>query len=234
MYAIIDCGDHGARGRGSHAHSDALSIELFAHGRTFLRDPGTFVYTGSPHWRNRFRSTAYHNTVSIDGEDISQINPSQLFLLGPNVRPRVISWESNDEGDVLDAEHHGYHLLSSPVTHLRVVTFDKRERYWIIEDKFTGEGRHRFEFFFNFDAGLEVTLGDDRRAIARDKNTSLTIVPNIQQTIDARVEPRWVSPAYGTRMNSSAIIYSLPSKVPLNVSFQVLVSTGERLLTSDF
>lgn len=233
LYAIIDCGDHGARGRGSHAHSDALSIEVFAHGRTFLRDPGTFVYTGSARWRNLFRSTAYHNTVRIDGEDISEINPTQLFLLGPNVRPRVISWESNDERDVLDAEHHGYQRLASPVTHRRVVTFDKRECYWIIEDSFTGEGRHRFEFFFNFDAGLEVTLGDDNRAIARDQKTSLTIVPTINQTLDAKIEPRWVSPAYGTRLNSSAIIYSLTSEVPVNVSFQLLFSSGDRLLTPD-
>jgi hypothetical protein len=139
----------------------------------------------------------------------------------------VISWESNDERDVLDAEHHGYQRLASPVTHRRVVTFDKREGYWIIEDGFTGEGRHRFEFFFNFDAGLEVTLGDDNRAIARDKNTSLTIVPNIKQTLDSRIEPRWVSPAYRTRLNSSAIIYSLTSEVPLKVSFQLLFSSGD-------
>ena len=233
VYAIIDCGDHGARGRGSHAHSDALSIEVFAFGRTFIRDPGTFVYTGNAHWRNLFRSTTYHNTVRIDGEEISQINPTQLFLLGPNVRPRVISWESNDERDVLDAEHHGYHRLASPVTHRRVVTFDKREGNWIIEDTFTGEGRHLFEFFFNLDAGLEVRLDDDKRAIASDKNTSLTIVPTIKQTLDARVEPRWVSPAYGTRMNSSAIIYSLTSEVPLKVSFQLLFSRDDRLLTPD-
>ena len=231
LYAIIDCGDHGARGRGSHAHSDALSIEVFAFGRTFLRDPGTFVYTGSAHWRNRFRSTAYHNTVRIDDEDISQINASQLFLLGPNVRPRVISWESNDERDVLDAEHHGYHRLASPVTHRRVVTFDKREGHWTIEDSFTGEGRHRFEFLFNFDSGLEVTL-EDNRASARDPNTTLTIVATTHQELDARIEPRWVSPAYGTRLNSSAIIYSLTKEVPLKVSFQLVVSRQQT--TSDF
>src|SRR5262249_4793223 len=73
LYAIIDCGDNGARGRGSHAHSDALSIEVYALGETFLRDPGTFIYSASERWRNLFRSTAYHNTVRVDGEDISRI-----------------------------------------------------------------------------------------------------------------------------------------------------------------
>jgi hypothetical protein len=214
LYAIIDCGDHGARGRGSHAHSDALSIEVFAFGRTFLRDPGTFVYTGSARWRNLFRSTAYHNTVRIDGEDISQINPTQLFLLGPNVRPRVISWESNDERDVLDAEHHGYQRLASPVTHRRVVTFDKREGYWIIEDGFTGEGRHRFEFFFNFDAGLEVIIDGDNVVTARDQRSALVIVPTSRRLVDVMRTDRWLSPSYGTRVSSSGIIFPLIAEVP--------------------
>lgn len=222
LYAIIDCGDHGARGRGSHAHSDALSIEVFAHGRTFLRDPGTFVYTGSPRERNLFRSTAYHNTVRIDGEEISRINPSELFILGPNVRPRVNAWESGDDGDLLDAEHDGYRRLASPVTHRRVVRFHKREGRWTIEDSFTGEGRHRFEFFFNFDTGLEVVLDEHGRGTARDLNAALTIVPD--QKLEAAIEPRWVSPAYGTRVNSSAIIYTHTAEVPLTVSFKILVS----------
>jgi len=63
LYSIIDCGDHGAQGHGSHAHSDALSLEIFAFHRTFLRDPGTYCYTADEAARNVFRSTAYHNTV---------------------------------------------------------------------------------------------------------------------------------------------------------------------------
>src|SRR5262249_16091320 len=101
LYAIADCGDHGAMGRGSHAHSDALSIELFAYGRTLLRDPGTFVYSASEVWRNRFRSTAYHNTVRIDRKEISELVKDRLFALGPNHPVQVNRWESGTEQDLL-------------------------------------------------------------------------------------------------------------------------------------
>jgi uncharacterized heparinase superfamily protein len=84
LYSIIDCGDHGARGRGSHAHSDALSLEVFAFNRTFLR-PGTYCYTADGQQRNLFRSTAYHNTVRIDGEEISQVSDGELFAFGSSV-----------------------------------------------------------------------------------------------------------------------------------------------------
>ena len=219
LYAIIDCGDHGAQGRGSHAHSDALSIEVFAFGRTFLRDPGTFVYTASNRWRNLFRSTAYHNTVRVDEKEISIINEDQLFTLGPNVRPRVNAWESTNERDVLDAEHDAYQRLAAPVLHRRIITFDKREAFWMIEDQFTGEGAHLFEFFFNFDSGLEVSIEDDGRAVARDERAAIQIAPVADNKFEIKTASRWVSPSYGTRLHSSAIMYRLQASVPFKNVF---------------
>ena len=227
LYAIIDCGDHGARGRGSHAHSDALSLEVFALGRTFLRDPGTFVYTASEDDRNLFRSTAYHNTVRIDGEEISQVNQGELFAFASNVRPRVNRWESNAERDVLDAEHHAYTRLPEPVTHRRVITLDKREGYWTIEDIFTGEGRHLFEFFFNFDAALEVRIEQDKSVVARDERSALAVVPASGHAFETELTERWVSYAYGTRMRASGIIFRRNVEVQFeNVMLLIPYSLG--------
>ncbi|HXG64696.1 MAG TPA: heparinase II/III-family protein, partial [Blastocatellia bacterium] len=227
LYAIIDCGDHGLNGRGSHAQSDALSLEVFAYGHTFLRDPGTFVYTASEEWRNRFRSTEYHNTVRVDGQEISQMSKGHLFTLGPNVRPRVNRWESTPEHDILDAEHTAYHRLAEPVTHRRVVTFDKREGYWTIEDHFTGTGRHTFEFFFNFDAGLTATRCEDR-AIVNGDESALAIIPASGHALTAERVDRWVSLSYGTRVPSSGIIYRLEREVPFrHVTLLVPYRRGE-------
>lgn len=213
FYSIIDCGDHGINGRGSHAHSDALSVEVFAFDRTFLRDPGTFAYTGSSDWRNIFRSTAYHNTVGIDGIDISRIDQNQLFALGENVKPIINLWESNAERDVLDAAHTGYASLDKPVIHRRIITFDKRDLYWRIEDLFSGEGDHLFEFFFNFDEGLEIRISEDKQAVAASQDSALAIVVLSDHKLDMAKEERWVSPSYGTRVRSSAIIFRLRASV---------------------
>ena len=209
LYAIVDGGDNGLNGRGSHAHSDALSFELFAYGQTFLRDPGTYVYTTSQRWRHLFRSTAYHNTVRIDRQEINAIRFDQPFSAGRNVRPKVNAWTSDEERDVLDAEHDGYARLAKPVTHRRVLTFHKREAYWTLEDRFTGSGHHLFEICFHFDPGVEVRVEEDGRVIASSRSHALAIIPLSGHPFAVKRARRWVSPSYRTRLRSSAIIYHL-------------------------
>ncbi|MGH9822782.1 MAG: alginate lyase family protein [Blastocatellia bacterium] len=220
LYLIADCGDHGARGHGSHAHSDALSFELFAYGHTFLRDPGTFVYSASELWRNRFRSTAYHNVVEVDGEEISAIRDGQLFALGPNVRPRINRWESSSELDLLDCEHFAYLKLSPPIIHRRIIEFQKDKGFWIIGDEFAapeGEatGPHLFEFFFNFDAGVRVKLEETHNASAICEDAALAVLPISGHAFESRMTNRWVSLSYGTRSPASGIIYRLYASAPL-------------------
>ena len=67
--ALFDHGPHGMAPSYGHAHADALSLLLYRHGEPILIDPGTFTYTGPADWRRYFRSTAAHNTVTVNGRD---------------------------------------------------------------------------------------------------------------------------------------------------------------------
>jgi len=218
LYAISDCGEHGIMGRGSHAHSDALSIEVYCYGRTWLRDPGTFVYSASEVWRNRFRSTAYHNTVRIDREEISEIVKDQPFALGRNHPVQVNAWESNVEEDMLDAQHSGYSRLEDQILHRRVLKLNKVREYWTLDDHFTTEvpapQPHLLEFFFNFDSGLQVTFDDSNRALAASRTAALAIVPVSGHVLETRITTRWVSLSYATRKPSFGIMYSLYATLP--------------------
>src|SRR5206468_4773432 len=65
-HLVIDGGPHGYQ-NGGHAHADALSLTLRVRGVPLLVDPGTCCYTTSRTIRDRFRPTALHNTLALDG-----------------------------------------------------------------------------------------------------------------------------------------------------------------------
>ena len=68
---------------GTHTHNDLLSFELNINGQDLIVDPGTYLYTSSPSFRNEFRSTRKHNTIEVDGEEQNEfINP---FVVKRNV-----------------------------------------------------------------------------------------------------------------------------------------------------
>ncbi|HSD47506.1 MAG TPA: alginate lyase family protein [Pyrinomonadaceae bacterium] len=157
-YLCFNATGAGINGRGSHGHNDALSIEISARGRAFIVDPGTYVYTGDLKMRHEFRSTAYHSTVKIDGQEQNTTDVNAPFVIGNEAQPRVLEWQSNAEYDKVVAEHYGYGRLDSPVTHRRTVTFDKKECSWLIEDQFFGEGEHEFETWFHFNDGLQLEV----------------------------------------------------------------------------
>jgi len=77
-FATIRCGNIGQKGKGGHSHNDQLSFTLNILGKDIIVDPGTYSYTGYPKMRNLFRSTAYHNTLSIDGLEQNEWTENNL------------------------------------------------------------------------------------------------------------------------------------------------------------
>src|SRR2546427_657099 len=148
LYAFMDAGSVGLEGLGAHAHNDTLSVEIQACGRDLVVDPGTGCYTPDLELRDRFRSTAFHNTVRVDGEEINPI-PTPPFALPRVDRPRVTRFESRPGFDLVDALHQGYTRLEDPVVHRRIVLLNKRTRRFVIEDRLEGRKRHRIEWFFH-------------------------------------------------------------------------------------
>jgi hypothetical protein len=177
-----------------HGHNDALSFDLSALGRTFIVDSGTFVYTASADARNRFRGTAAHNTVMIDGREMNTI-PDELFALGREAAVNVLAWESTADEDVLEAEHLGYTRLPGRPIHRRRFRFDKRRRAWRIEDQVLGEGRHHLAAFLHFAAAVSLEPGPAGGWTATAEDVAL----GIQCSETLRPRKDWVSRRYGRR-----------------------------------
>jgi Heparinase II/III-like protein/Heparinase II/III N-terminus len=98
---IIDAGPFGPY-RSGHSHSDTLSIVARSKESEILIDPGTFTYVSDARWRNFFRGTGAHNTVSVRGCD--QADAAGPFAWRNPPRVAVRQWISDATADYLDAE----------------------------------------------------------------------------------------------------------------------------------
>ncbi len=218
-YLAIRAGDNGQAGWGGHAHNDALSFKYAIGSRTFFVDPGSYIYTSDPETRNLFRSTAYHNALRVDGQEISRIPPGELFRLENDVRVKV-----NVTQEAWEGEHSGYRRLG--VIHRR--RFEKRENGWLISDAVTGSGEHRLEWFFHFAPGCSLRLK------GQQVWTEFHEGPNIQLEILhpgllIMIEDGWVSPTYGLRKLAPVVKCELAMELPAQVDFSLVRWVGKIL-----
>ena len=130
---FISCGPNGQSGNGAHAHNDKLSFELMLDGQDIIVDPGTYVYTPYPEGRNKFRSTGYHNTITIDNCEQNKIS-YELFTLADRVRIISAELTETDEKIVFQGE-----IQYEDITHKRAITMDKQSDNWNIADILSSE-----------------------------------------------------------------------------------------------
>jgi uncharacterized heparinase superfamily protein len=222
-YLLLNASDVGMNGRGSHRHNDALSIEVSACGTAFIVDPGTYVYTADLHARNLFRSTAYHSTIEIDDSEQRRINEQTPFAIGSEAVTRVLSWENRPEHDYVQAEYTGYERLPAPVIHRRAITFDKLNRWWLIEDELIGKGDHQVATRFHFAGELEVKPLDNHNVIACDRVTGARLVIRALELDEVvEIEPRFTSRQYGSRMESFSACWTSVMSVPCKLRWAIV------------
>jgi hypothetical protein len=138
---------NGIHGGGSHTHNDKLSMIVRIGGAELLCDSGTLWYTRDTRLRNRFRSTAAHNTVLVDGLEQNEIAPGwqSLFVIGDQVRVSAIDANDSVEEIRFAASHSGYGRIG--VSHQRIVRLFPNRIF--VEDTLSGAGNHSFELFWN-------------------------------------------------------------------------------------
>ena len=223
LYLLFNASGCGLNGRGSHGHNDALSVEVSACGTAFIVDPGSYVYTADLRERHLFRSTAYHSTVQIDAIEQNTTDEKTPFVMGDEAHPRVVKWETNGELDYVIAEHDGYRRLDQPVTHRRSVQFDKQNRFWLIEDDFSGGGKHQLATRFHFNAGLEVSAYNEKAAVARDPQNGAQLLIQPLDLDDApRFEEQFTSRDYGEKGASLAANWVVETDVPRKLRWLLL------------
>ena len=154
IYLLAVCHQIGINGRGPHKHNDWLSFELCVDGQSIIIDPGTYCYTGNMKMRRLFRSTAYHNTVVVDGDEQVPIQNIIFGMNKPNGDVQVVHWKTGEDRDILEAKHSGYCRLKTPLTQHRTFHLNKKMHTVEIIDSFNSHGDHTIEWYFHLDTKL--------------------------------------------------------------------------------
>ncbi len=222
-FCSFDFGDIGQRGRGGHGHNDVLSVTISGKDK-LLVDRGTYCYTSDPIIRNKLRSTYSHNTVVID--KIEQAEFAGLWTIKEDLTsPELVGWKSSSEQDVIEALHHGYSRQPQPVVHKRKITFNKKQRTFIIEDDLSGEGQHVVELMFHFAPELKVVdlgrnfIGLEGNEFALMKFDRSFMIENWEH-----------SQSYGVIQRAKTARVTIESHLPLRVqTFLFIISSADEM-----
>jgi hypothetical protein len=219
QYLFVDAGPVGFKGLGGHGHNDCLSFEWHADGRPLLTDSGLFVYTASPEWRNRFRSTAFHNTIRVDGEEINRLLPDgSLWGLRNDAHPIDVRFVPGGAADVLDAAHTGYRRLADPVTVKRRFELDRTGVALTIHDRLEGRAEHTIEVFFHAAPGVAVSTvrGSDPAAGA-------TLAIEADTAVEWREIEGWFAPSYGIKVPRTTLCATIRTRLPWEATWRMTV-----------
>jgi hypothetical protein len=201
-HVFVDCGPVGLAGRGGHGHNDITSVDAMLDGVTLVLDPGTFTYTGSPEWRNRFRATASHNAVQVDGEELNRFGePHHLWSLRDDARPLEPMLAGDGDLHVIRLGHTGYRRLADPVEVTRTVSLDASAHRLLVVDDIRAGREHELTARLTLPpaASLEeesdgaVVEVDGRRFSFRWSGWS------------GRPGSGWFSPSYGVKVEAPTL-----------------------------
>lgn len=219
---VIDAGPQGT-GNSGHGHADALSIQLSSNSRAWLTDPGAFRYIspGSTGDRDRYRGTAAHNTLSVDGLD--QAEPAGPFAWTHLPETSVDLWTTGDQFDLFCGTHRGYARLADPVIHRRWV-FWLKGKFWLVRDVAEGGGEHALEIPWHFAPGftaLYTPPGFTLMGAGDGTWRGLAVVPVESHGWSQEVRRGGISPAYGIEELAPVVRYS--ARLPLPCDFAAIL-----------
>ncbi len=243
LWVMFDHGPLGFLATAAHGHADALAVEVRCGGVEIVADPGTYCYHGEPEWRDHFRSTRAHATVTLADRNQSEI--AGPFLWRAKAEASLVASAgldgpaSMDDGSVMaEAVHDGYEDLG--LIHRRRVVLDRAERTLTLVDTIDeagnaggrgdGEDRHdrssAVEVALPLGPGVEVTLEEgagtawlrwDRPGGECAGQASVTLDPGLSWSVVQGVESPpagWYSARFGTKVPAPVLLGRSPTAGP--------------------
>ena len=200
--ALLDVAPVGPDYLPGHAHADTLSFEFSLFGQRLFVNSGTSCYGVSAE-RLRQRGTAAHSTVTVDGEDSSEVWGG--FRVARRARPFDLFVDTPQSGAIeVLCSHDGYRRLPGQVVHTR--RWRLGENTLVVEDTVTGA--HGWaEARFHINSRVETKIepnGEEGVFILRTGRAAWRLEGG-----EARLEPSTYHPRFGSTERNQCLVLRL-------------------------
>jgi hypothetical protein len=239
LYVAMRSGPYGQRGVGGHAHNDQLSLVVYVDGEPLIVDPGTGSYTHDPVVRDRFRGTAAHSTLVVDGAEQSPFLDGRPFALPDRARAARVAVEDLGDTASLAGAHYGYRRLGRVTAHRRKVTLHRRLGALVIEDRLDGQGEVAVELRFHLAAPARLGASAQTRAraavldgqlgpLSLDRAVEIgapraALLPVGECPLVPALGSGWFSPHFGAVYPEALVLLAGRLSLPLNMATAILV-----------
>lgn len=202
---IMDAGPFGP-GRAGHSHSDSLGLVASTGDRPILVDSGTYTYVGDPQLRDRFRGSAAHSTIRVDGRNqATAVGP--FWWADPPLVQILSSTLTEDQDEVVgECQYAG-------IMHRRLMRFAKPDLVFILDWVNGPAGDHTVEQFWHFgsrEAQSHVWLG------------------SAAQEIEC-----WHSPVFGRKERAHCLVVRREARLPSGVSAALVMNPELRVTVTE-
>ncbi len=212
--AFFDVGQVGPDYQPGHAHADTLSVECSFAGKRLIVDPGVSGYDNDS-FRRESRSTAAHNTVSIDGRDSTEL--WHIFRVGRRARPRGVQVQWTERYVQAECQHDGYQLLPGRPAHRREIEVEAYSTLRIV-DEVTGKGTHSLRGAYLIDPDWKIARVAAQTWVFEWAEHRVRLEIESSIPVDVREDQGIYSPRFGQCLDATRIVWQVSGDLPVVVT----------------
>lgn len=232
---IVDAKPIGPDHLPAHGHCSLFSYELSIAGERFIVDSGVEEYEPGL-WRDFWRSTRAHNTLTVDGAEQAEIWAA--FRVGQRTRLAESICLKQNSSSLFMGVHKGFVGQRKPTFHRRLIAV-LQEGFWMVLDEVFGEGRHRIDSFVHLAPNVDCRV-EEKYAGVSTESVKMRLYPYRDHSVPActmsctrgQVNPiqGWYAPEFGERIPNSVLSFS--SHLDLHARIGYLIAPADREITS--
>ena len=220
---LIDCGDIGPSYQPGHAHCDFLSYELAFDDQMIIVDAGVYEYTEGE-MRAYVRSTKAHNTITVDGDDQSELWAA--FRVARRATKLHAEITHKDRGANFKGSYEGFYAVRGRAKHMRNVDMilsddgNGIERI-AVKDSVQFSGEHQVENYIHLHPAL--TCKDDGvgniQLICHGELVAQLILGDGSHY---KIATSFYCPEFGKRIENSVVILEKTGHSEVLMDYQII------------